>query len=323
MQSKNTPILVTGSHRSGTTWIGWTIYQHEKVRYMQEPFHVEVPNKFLGLSLDTWFTHYDSSPKQAEIRKAFEMMFAQNPLQYTSRYCATIGLDYKTPFRFIKHLYSETIHRPRILVKDPIALLSADWMQETYQFQVICMIRNPLGFVGSLKAVQWDFDFEHFRRQDKLMKGKLHAFADQIEYMCTHHDQTDFIDRTTLLWNILHHVIFDYQNQHPDWLYVRHEDIAKKPHEEFPKVFDYLGLTMTPKVKAYINKSTSDKNPKESASGYYQPRDSKEVLSVWKKRLTDEEVQRVNDATAEIASIFYPKPAATSKPVKQAESVTV
>lgn len=314
---------MTGSHRSGTTWIGRTICQHAKVRYMQEPFHVEVPSKFLGLSLDTWFTHYESSPQQADIRKAFDMMFAQNPIQFAARHCSTVGWDYKTPMRFIKYVYSEMVNQPRILVKDPIALLSADWMHEAYQFQIVCMIRNPLGFIGSLKAVQWDFDFEHLRRQENLMNGKLRAFAEQIKFMCKHRDKTDFIDRTTLLWNVLHHVIFDYQKKYPDWLYIRHEDIAKNPNEEFAKLFDYLGLEMTPHVKAYIQDSTSSKNPKESSSGYYVPRDSKEVLSVWKKRLTEEEVQRINDATAEISTVFYPKQTPSVKASATVESVGV
>jgi hypothetical protein len=323
MKPKNNPILVTGSHRSGTTWIGRTICQHDKVRYVQEPFHVEVPNKFLGFGLDTWYAHYDSSPQKDEIRRAFDRMFAQNPVQFASRLCASVGWDYKTPARFIKYLTTETIHKPRILVKDPIALLSADWMAQTYPFQVICMIRNPLGFIGSLKAVQWDFDYENLRCQENLMNGKLREYAQRIEFMCTHRNQTDFIDRTTLLWNILHNVILNYQKQHPDWLFVKHEDIAKNPEQEFPKVFDYLGLEMTPNVKAYVNKSTSSKNPKESSSGNYELRNSQQTLTVWKKRLTEEEVQRVNDATQEIASAFYAKPAKPAKPVESAQPVTV
>jgi len=36
--SKN-PILVTGSHRSGTTWVGKILALSPEVGYIQEPFH--------------------------------------------------------------------------------------------------------------------------------------------------------------------------------------------------------------------------------------------------------------------------------------------
>ena len=36
--------------------------------------------------------------------------------------------------------------RPRLLFKDPIALLSAGWLHERFGAEVICMIRNPLAF---------------------------------------------------------------------------------------------------------------------------------------------------------------------------------
>ena len=33
------PILVTGSHRSGSTWVGKMIASHPRVAYVEEPFN--------------------------------------------------------------------------------------------------------------------------------------------------------------------------------------------------------------------------------------------------------------------------------------------
>jgi len=40
MRSQNSPILVTGSHRSGTTWVGRILEQSGRVRYHYEPLNV-------------------------------------------------------------------------------------------------------------------------------------------------------------------------------------------------------------------------------------------------------------------------------------------
>jgi hypothetical protein len=300
------PILVTGSHRSGTTWIGRTISQHAGVRYVHEPFNVDYPNKDMGLELDTWFSRYQSSNQKEKIYTSFNNLLKSSPLEYAVEVCKKTGINAKTPMLFGKHFLSELFARPRILVKDPIALLSAGWLYETYDFQVIVMIRNPFAFVGSLKIAGWDFDFENLRKQKGLMAGPLNQFAEKVESMCAGRDDHDLIDRAALLWNILHFVILEYQSKY-QWLFVKHEDISINPESGFRQIFDYLGLEMNSKILKYIESYTTQKYPEAATSTNYQPRDSKLCLHTWKNRLSDEEIERVNTATSDIASIIYDK----------------
>ena len=298
------PILVTGSHRSGTTWVGQTISQHPRVRYVHEPFNVDYPNKFIGLKLDTWFTDVETSNRKNEIFNCLNNHFQLKPLNYALAVCKSVGMDMKTPLRFGKHLMLEYFLSPRILIKDPIALLSAGWLHETFKFNVICMIRNPYAFIGSLKVAGWDFDFQNFRKQDELMMGRLRKFCDRIEYMCMKENNNDFLDRAILLWNILHFIILEYQKQYPNWLFIKHEDIAGNPNIGFQKIFNYLKLELNANVQNYIEKFTSKKNPIEVNTSY-QPRNSKLLLNTWKDRLTNDEIRRIKLSTGEIASQFY------------------
>lgn len=302
----NLPILVTGSHRSGTTWIGKTISQHPRVKYVHEPFNVDWPNKTMGLKLDTWFSHYQSSNQKEEIYTAFNDLLNPSPLKYALTVCQETGLDIKTPMRFAKHLLFHRLFRPRIMVKDPIALLSAEWLYETFDFKVIVMIRNPFAFVGSLKVAGWEeFDFENLRKQEYLMRGFLYKFSDAVESMCIRRDHYDLVDRAALLWNILHFVILEYQRKHSDWLFVKHEEIATDPEQGFRQIFDYLQLDVDDNIMKYIRNHTSKKNPAVAESTSYQPRNSKLSLYTWQERLSSEEIERVKIATRDIASILY------------------
>ncbi|MDY6839797.1 MAG: sulfotransferase domain-containing protein [Thermodesulfobacteriota bacterium] len=301
------PILVTGSHRSGTTWIGRTISQAPRVRYIHEPFNIVGPNKFMGLKLDTGFSHYQSSSQKAEIESSFNDLLQWNPLRYAVKSCKFAGIDIKTPLRFAKHLLFESLLRPRILVKDPLALLSAGWLHETYDFKVIVMIRNPFAFVGSVKKAGWDFDFHNLRKQKALMHGLLIQFHDAVESICMKGASSDLIDRNALLWNILHFVILEYQHNYPEWLFVKYEDIAMAPKSGFHKIFDYLGIPLNSPILKYIEQYTSDKNPTDPTSTNYQPRNAKLSLTTWKERLSNEEIERVGFATSHISSQFYEK----------------
>jgi hypothetical protein len=259
----------------------------------------------MGLKLNAWFAHFESSNQKEEIITSFNNLLQSSPIKYAFDKCKAVDMDIKTPFRFGKHLMLECLFRPQILVKDPLALLSAPWLHETYQFKVICMVRNPFAFVGSLKVAGWELDFENLRKQEDLMSEWLGEFTDSVEYMCMEGNGSDFIDRATLLWNILHFVILKYQRQYSNWLFVKYEDVAANPELGFQKIFDYLELDMNTRIRTYIKNYTSEHNPKESISTSYQPRNSKLALHTWKERLTNDEIERVRTTTSDIASQLY------------------
>jgi len=302
MDTCKTHILVTGPHRSGTTWVGMTLSQHRSVSYIHEPFNVSFPNPEMGLALKTWFTHYQSSPQKDAIKSSFDNLFQASPMHRAIYTCRATGLDIKTPLRLAKYLVLYSIAR-RILVKDPIALFSAGWLHETYGLNVICTIRNPLAFVGSVKKVCWDFDFKYLQQQQLLMQSLLLPFTARIDKLCG--PTGDFIDRACLLWNTLHYTILEYQQKYPSWLFVKYEDIAENPIVGFEKIFEYLKLDMSDRIRDYIQTFTSSENSAESTFDVYEPRNARKSLDNWKRRLSINDIERVRIATKDIASQFY------------------
>lgn len=295
-------ILVTGTHRSGTTWVGKTVSQAPNVELVYEPFNLETTRYNFEYKFDYWFEHVPTSSKRSVIEKEFDQYIPNNFFQYPIKICRESGYSLMTPLIFAKYLLLST-NRPRYLLKDPIALLSAGWLNERYDLKVVCMIRNPFAFVGSLKKQGWDFDFQNFLNQDELMRTWLSGFKDEIEKVAA---EGDFIDRVSLLWNVLNFVILEYQKKYPEWFFIKHGRLARDPVKNFKKMFRYLELDFTNEIENYIRKFTSEKNPAEAKSNEYQPRDAEKVIQAWRKRLTDEEIERVKEATSEICNQLYP-----------------
>ena len=296
-------ILVTGSHRSGTTWVGRTISHNKRILYVDEPFNVDYPNCIMDLKLSKWFTYYPSSRQKERIQNSFDKLFLTSSFYRTIWIAKNSGIDIKTPYHFCEHLLKNSFRASQILIKDPIALLSAGWLYEKYNLKVICMIRNPLAFVGSLKKLRWDFDFKNLKEQRELMENCLPSFATQVNMLCGYNG--DFIDRACLLWNVLHYIILQYQKRYQSWLFVRYEDIAVNPIIKFQEIYEYLGFRLDNLTRRYIQKYTSDGNPIEARSDDYQPRDAKRSLNTWKERLSNHEIDRVKRTTDEIATKFY------------------
>ena len=115
----------------------------------------------------------------------------------------------------------------------------------------------------------------------------------------------DIVDQACLLWNLLHTAILRHREAHPQWLFIRHEDLARRPLREFHRVLAHVGLQMTPKLRAVIARETSAANPAETTTLTYMPRDARGSLETWRTRLTDAEIARVIHATRDIAGHFY------------------
>lgn len=290
-------ILVTGTHRSGTTWVGRTLALHPRVEYVHEPFNAATPSALVGLEPDHWFEYVPGSPRRKEYERSFDEFLRATPVDMAFRKGRMTGLDAKTPLRFAKHLVLGA-YRDRLLLKDPLALLSAGWLYERYRLQVVCMIRSPLGFVASLKKAGWRFDFRELADQEQLMREVLHPFADEILEASEGHG--DVVEEGSLLWNVLHFVILEYRQRYPAWTFVGYEDLATDPVPGFLSLYDRLSLRMDGRIERAIEAHTSAENPVEADSADYQPRDSRGSLHNWRNRLTAEEAERITSRTQEL-----------------------
>lgn len=296
-------VLVTGSHRSGTTWVGKSIALNPRVAYVHEPFHGGNPNALVGLRPNHWFEYAPGSSRKEELGRRFDDLFAASPVRRASREARLMGLGVgKTPRRFFEYLI-EGSRRDRLLLKDPLALLSAGWLYERYGLQVVCMIRHPLSFVGSLKKAGWTFGFENLYEQKELMRDVLFPFEEEIRHACGR--PWDLAEGGGLLWNVLHFVILGYRERYPSWAFVRYEDLAREPLAGFRHLYEVLDLRISEEIEAEIEAYTSVDNPTESEATEYRPRDARKGLENWKKRLSPEEAQRVREKTRDLTASFY------------------
>jgi hypothetical protein len=195
----------------------------------------------------------------------------------------------------------------RPLLKDPIALMSAEWLAERFRVQPVVMIRHPAAFAGSLLRVDWPrFDFRNWSDQPLLLRdlagpyeGQIRAFAGGAEH--------DRIDEAILMWNVMHHVVGLYRDRHPDWSFVRHEDLSEEPVKGFRDLYERLGLVWDPVAEAAIARSSTDHGRREVPAHLHRTvrRDSRAARWTWLRRLTPQERERVREGTGEVAEAFY------------------
>jgi Sulfotransferase family len=300
------PILITGAHRSGTTWIGRTLCADRGIGYIDEPFNVQhprygacaarFPHQFMrldGRSGDAY---------RAQVAHALQFRF-----DYADAASGCRRSPDRAPRAALDALRCARarLRHQRPLVKDPIALCSAEWLANTFGMQVVVMIRHPAAFAASLARLDWRFDFSEFAAQPALMTGDLAPIADQIERFA--HTPPAILDHAALLWKALHLVVLRYRSQYPDWIMLRHEDISREPAQHFSQLSNTLGVGDTKAVLERARRTSQSDNPAEAPPGvaHVLHRDSRSAASAWKGLLTPDQVASIRLVVDDVSSQFY------------------
>ena len=304
---KAKPILVTGSHRSGSSWVGKMLAAAPRVAYLNEPFNVDIRIGLSPIRFDHWFKYIDDTDTKRFTPAIRDVLSYNYPLEP--------NLDkVKTPRDFgklVKDQYlslSYKLRGKRPLMKDPIALFSAQWLQQTFDMDVLVMVRHPAAFCSSIKLKGWTFDFKHFLKQASLMENYLGIFEEDIRELVKARDagaEKSSIEQAVVLWNCVHHTIHCYQQQHPDWLFIRHEDVSVQPVATFQAIYEVFKLEFTSSVEAKIREASGEHNPVEQQESNEFVRNSKENIHNWKRRLSKKEIAFVREKTHDVASSFY------------------
>ena len=295
------PILITGIHNSGSTWLGRMIALSKEVGYIHEPFNIN--NKFnpcLG-RLKYWYTYINENNE-----KDFYECIKKN-LKYKKniiRPLVSIGniSDLKYYFRYEGELMFSKISNRRPLFKDPIALFSVDWLERKFNFIPIILIRHPAAFIASIKKRNWKHPFSHFVMQDELINGSLIKYKyDIMEFA---RNEYSIVEQGILLWNIIYSQVLEYQNKHHEWSFIKYENLANNPIEELSEIYNYLELDYTneiqEKIKIYTGLS-------QNKTLLYKKmiRNSSSNIFYWKNYLSEEEIDEIFSGVKEISSNFY------------------
>jgi Sulfotransferase family len=303
--NKRKPILVTGSTRSGTTWVGTMLALHPSICYINEPFKLKYRPGIFKKNLANWFTYVNGS-NEIEFYDS-----VQNMLQFRYNLFEQIKVN-KYPAQY-KHTLKTFIkwqicrHTKMVpLLKDPIAVFSTEWFYKAFDMNIVVMIRHPAAFANSLKRYNHKFPFSHFLSQPLLMKNYLAPFVSEIKEFAE--IEQDILSQAALLWKCIYHIVNKYQKKYKHWIFLRHEDIAKNPTEHFSRLYTQLGLEYSQRIESIIHEFTKSSNPKEiplGVSHHHLKLNSQAVIGNWKKNLSNTEIERIRQQVESVSNAFY------------------
>ncbi|MCS6906983.1 MAG: sulfotransferase [Anaerolineales bacterium] len=305
MDLEQRPILVTGVHRSGTTWVGKMLAASGEAAYISEPLNVWHRRGVLNVDVPYWYL-YLCSENEEKYLSAFKELLSYRygwieelRSLRSLRDLARMTRDGST------FLLGRLFHR-RPLLKDPFAVFSIPWFIERFACQVVVTLRHPAAFASSLRRLGWSFNMGNLLAQPLLIRDHLGPYEAQMRACLAQPD--NLLQQAGLLWVMVYQTVRSFVDQgYPIYL-VRHEDLASNPVGRFQELYQWLGLSYTEKARWIIERSSSAENPKELAKGRAHSirLDSRSSVMNWQRRLTAEEVEQIKSITWRAASHYYP-----------------
>ncbi|MBE9047211.1 sulfotransferase domain-containing protein [Pleurocapsales cyanobacterium LEGE 10410] len=300
---------IFGTGRSGTTWLGSIVSSHPEISYRFEPFH-RLQNAQAEISQAVDLIRSDTfSPKDlSQIYHCLSPAYpeCEKPPFFAKKFPIRAGRKFTWPLSrnnslgayVFKRLYTPK-EQPMLIFKevDLVDILIRLIIQGG--IPIVYIVRHPCAVVSSIIRGQKNSLMPSARRSvlGSLLAKHEPTLAKKYQPRL---NSLKVCEQEALLWLIDVGRALRACKNSAKGLVVIYEQLTQQPLVTSTKVFQHLGLDMTPESAAFIEESTNNSSSSRIKRGevginsYFTVfRDPKIARDRWKKEMSQEDRTRV------------------------------
>lgn len=270
-RSLRNSIVLAGSGRSGTTWVGNVIAANPMVAIIFEPFDRRRVAEVAALPLRAYARPMGRYPEWEPVVERVLRGAVQN--EWTQRQ----GRRWWANKRLIK-----TIR----------ATLMLGWLTERFQPRIVYITRHPCAVVLSRLKLKWETHLDVFLGQTELVEDYLAPFIDLIEGAETS------IARHALMWAVENFVPLQ-QEQRKEWVWCTYEELYTQPEAEADRILRELGMRKNWLTKRALNRISMVTRADSALT------EQRDALTEWQRQLSSEEIRIILDLVAAFGIDIY------------------
>lgn len=255
-------ILIAGTARSGTTWLGDLIASQIPSRILFEPFNPNLVPDYRGFD---YFQYMRPGTANPEFRAfAHKVFTGKIRNRWIDRQNERIFSDYR-------------------LIKEIRINLALKWLYDNFpEIPILYLMRHPCAVVASRMELNWatDRDIEPFLSQPDLVEDHLAPFMEIIRNAKTDEE------KHAVIWSVSNLVPLK-QFQPDEIKIVYYENLCTQPEIELPIIFASIGQTYRDTERDAINR------PSQTTRASSAVVDGTDKISAWRKKLSDTQIRNV------------------------------
>jgi len=252
-------IILAGSGRSGTTWLGNIIAANPNVRILFEPFDPRRVPPVRGLPLFAYARPEGDYPRWTEI--VAPVLAGQVDNDWINR-------------------QGKRWWAWRRLVKTIRANLMLGWLDRTFHPKIVFTTRHPAAVVLSRVKLGWEAHLDDFLVQPELVADYLEPFVDVVLAAKTP------VQQHAAAWCIENLIPLRQMAAH-NWIFCTYENLYRNPAAEANRVLTGLGIRQSWFTRRAINRITMVARPDSAVIKQKDP------LTDWQHRLTPAEIDDI------------------------------
>jgi hypothetical protein len=255
-------ILVAGTARSGTTWLGDLIASQLPSRILFEPFNPDLVSDY---SRFHYFQYMRPGTENLEFHAFAQKVFTG---EIRNRWIDRQNERIFSKFR---------------LVKEIRANLALKWLHDNFpEVPILFIMRHPCAVVLSRMELGWatDSDIEPFLSQPELLEDHLGPYLDLIG------GAVRIEEKHAVVWSVCN--LVPLIQFHPDELkIVYYENLCTQPEIELPGVFEAIGYQYSGAAATSINQpSQTTRRASAVVTGTNK-------IANWKRKLSRSQIDNI------------------------------
>ena len=297
------PIVVTGCPRSGTTFVGKIIGQSPEVFYIYEPFndeaphHLRLPERFIALDAENGAAHRPAIDELIALGRPVTRWgkALRGAVEYRAGEPDLAGRLAARALAYRRESFGKA---RRVCIKDPLAFFAAEWLADTYDAQVVVMLRHPGGVISSYLALDWPSEMRaiagcNIPLADRELAREVAEFRP---------DERSALDGLLLQWRLFTRATLELKQRRPDWIFLIHDRLCLEPETYMRDVYARLDLPFSADIASRLQRDTTASAPAD-AEGHVQhrhSRDSRALVEEWRERLDPSVADRILAETGDL-----------------------
>jgi hypothetical protein len=255
-------ILIAGTARSGTTWLGDLIASQIPSRILFEPFNPDLVHEYRG------FRYFQ-----------YMRLGTENPEFHAFAHKIFTG---EIRNRWIDR-QNERVHSEYRLIKEIRINLALKWLHDNFpEVPILFLLRHPCAVAASRMELDWatDSDIEPFLSQPDLIKDHLAPYMEIIKNANTDEE------KHAVIWSVSNLVPLK-QFQPDEIKIVYYENLCTQPEIELPAIFAAIGQSYRDAKNEAVNR------PSQTTRAASAVVDGTEIISAWEKKLSVTQIESI------------------------------
>jgi hypothetical protein len=260
-------ILVTGSQRSGTTWLGELLSAPKDYCMLFEPTVLWKEKKVVKGA--DWADHIKENSVWPEGKKLFENLFEGRGIH---------------PHAFIYNSPASLMRSKSLIIKSSEANRLLPWLSMNFKIKgMVLIIRHPCAFIASMK--------KYMKKLPPRVPVRRQRFVDEnLPHLASYVKELKTIDEILAARWCTDYYVPLKSSKRNSWIEVLYEKLVLSGPEELNRIYNKLNLSG---LDAAVDRLTRRSLTTRSWSADHDYSSAKERLSNWKRSIDQQQLKRI------------------------------